>query len=120
MIRVREHPKWASMASVLLVGEDDHSDYVGIWMVQSKDDEPDNVRLMVDPGVGKERITIATIPWAEKTIPFNITLTTSGTLTAIAAGRSKVVSLTGFSLRKVQLACSTAEVQFENVIITQP
>jgi hypothetical protein len=114
-IELREHPRWASAASVYITAEETS---VGLHLIRNHD-TPTEVQLALFASGGiKQNVVFAEAHWEGMPIPFDLSLSESGTLSVNAAGKSKSMDLSSPKIQKITLSCSSAEVKFSEIVVS--
>jgi|SRR5688572_12039095 hypothetical protein len=117
LLEYRKDRRWASIASVLLAS-DDITKGAGLQLAVSPD-EPDDVIIVADDGEeSTQPEMLGTRPWKGQVIEFVLTLRESGELEVRALGESRVISFAGFTPRKLAFACSGAQFQFSDIVVS--
>jgi hypothetical protein len=127
MIEARKDQKFLPLAKVELRGED-NSKAVGFEILlfnsglstpNGPPNDPDNAFLAVfSQDVDRVRsATFGKVPWAGRTINFDLRLSRNGELSITADGKTRTVPLLGLVPHKLALICSTGQFRFEHVVI---
>lgn len=127
MIEARKDPNWLPGANVVLEGED-NSAGGGFKMVLVNSVLPSPNGPPVDPdkaflavfrqdGERHTELTLGKIPWAGRTINFDLRWSRNGELSVTADGKTLTIPIAGLAPHKLALTCSTGEFRFEHVVI---
>lgn len=112
VLDVRHDERWLPVGSVFLLNSEQRK--VGLQFFFNWK-EPHMLQVALYAG---DRKTFASLPMPDSPIPFVLSVTASGDMTATVDNKSETVRLDAFDARRIELSCSSGEFKFEGVLVT--
>jgi hypothetical protein len=115
-VQTHPDPIWAPTALITLLGRSDFN----LRAVVSTTQTPATIQLsaLQGPKVWLQGI-FATVPLSDRTLDFTLTRKDSRHITVSVGGETKTVAITPLNLTRIDIGCSSADVQFSNVTLTE-
>jgi hypothetical protein len=118
LIEIRVDKKWIVVANVFLRGGEDGKTTFG-FRAYDVDRQQKSLHLeLLKPG-GHLDFGNDSMKPGKKPIPFRLELTASGALSADVGGAKQNAELGNFTVKKIDLGCSTGDISFENIRIEE-
>jgi hypothetical protein len=115
---IRVDKKWSVVANVFLRGGEDGKTTYG-FRAYDVDRQQKSLHLeLLKPG-GHLDFGNDSMKPGKKPIPFRLELTASGALSADVGGAKQSTELGNFTVKKIDLGCSTGDISFENIRIEE-
>lgn len=112
----REDPNARPVANVLLAGSEVAQTF-GL-RAQILNATPELMQLdLLGPLPGKAVVPVATVPWKNQPVEFELSLNAAGEVELTAAGRRAALHVGAVTLTKMSLGCSTADAHFAHVTV---
>lgn len=112
----REHPAARPVANVLLSGTEVAQTFGLRAQILSASPELLQIDL-VGPLPGKGTVPVATVPWKNQPIEFELSLNAAGEAELSAAGHRSALHVGQVALTKLSLGCSTVDAHFAHVTV---
>lgn len=112
----REHPTAPPVANVLLAGSEVAQSFGLHAQILSASPELLQIDLL-GPLPGKAVVPVATVPWKNQPVEFELSLNATGDAELSAAGHRAAVHVGAITLTKFSLGCSTADAHFAHVTV---
>lgn len=113
----REHPIARPLANVLLAGSEIAQSF-GL-RAYTLSASPELLQIdLIGPLPDKLTVPVATVPWKNQPIEFDLSLNAAGEVELIAAGRRAALHVGQVRLSKFSLGCSTVDAHFAHVTVT--
>lgn len=114
---VRKDRKWSAVANIVLTTHTDARRRFGIHVYADRS-VSDQLFLSLLKVGGQDPIGLGFLPRGKDPIPFKLKLDASGLLTASVAGVEASTPLGAFKPEKLELACSTGDFHFSNIVVS--
>jgi hypothetical protein len=112
----REDPNARPVANVLLAGSEVAQTF-GL-RAQILNATPELLQIdLLGPLPGNAVVTVATVPWKNQPVEFELSLNAAGEVELSAAGRRAALHVGAVTLTKMSLGCSTADAHFAHVTV---
>jgi hypothetical protein len=112
----REDPNARPVANVLLAGSEVAQSF-GL-RAQILNATPELMQIdLLGPLPGKAVVPVATVPWKNQPVEFDLSLNAAGEVELTAAGRRAALHVGAVTLTKLSLGCSTADAHFAHVTV---
>jgi hypothetical protein len=114
--KARKDPSWYPAASVWFIGPNE-SGNAGIQAFVAPD-SPDHLQIRFaksSPAISGP--VFASLKWKDGPIPFSLSLSGPGVLSATIAGKTQSMSVATFPVAKFSLTCSTGEFFFKDILV---
>lgn len=116
-LELRSHPGWAASATVTFAGPTRKRPFLGLQALIMPD-EPNSIQFAITgKGDAQERTVFAVTPVTDAWIPFEVKLSRAGDLEVSIASQTTKMVVSAFEPSRLSLFCSTASVNFSNVIV---
>jgi hypothetical protein len=117
LIEPRRDPGWSPVANVYISGKD--QSYAGLRLVVDQDSQG-LARVLLVTSTGPTGEVLISHPWQGESIPWSLTLTPSGELSARALDSTRSVHVRPFEPESVHLGCSTGQFKYRDVSVDVP
>jgi len=112
----RQHPIAPAVANVLLAGSEVAQSFGLHAQILSASPELLQIDLL-GPLPGKAVVPVATVPWKNQPVEFELSLNAAGEAELSAAGHRGALQVGAITLTKFSLGCSTADAHFAHVTV---
>ena len=116
MKEAREDTNAAPVANVLLAGSEVAQSFGLRAFIVSASPELMEIDLL-GPLPGKAVVPVATVPWKNQPVEFELSLNAAGEAELSAAGHRAALHVGAVTLTKFSLGCSTADAHFAHVTV---
>jgi hypothetical protein len=113
----REHPIARPLANVLLAGSEIAQTF-GL-RAYTLSASPELLQIdLIGPLPDKVTLPVATVPWKDQPVEFDLSLNAAGEAELSAAGHRAALHVGQITLSKLSLGCSTVDAHFAHVTVT--
>jgi hypothetical protein len=118
VLELLDDKKWSPTAKVMLYGGADGQTAVGLNLFTLKTVKDQYFIELRKPG-GHVDLGLGFIPSTKDPLPFRLHLDATGKLTVTLSGVDASTQLADFKVQKVSISCSTGDIAFDDVRITE-